>query len=160
MIDHLVIRPYRPADEEAVVRLWIACNLVIPLNNPRRDIERKLAVDPARFLVGEFDGEVVATCMAGYEGHRGWINYLAVLPRYQRRGIASRMMEEAERILRAAGCPKINLQVRAANREVIRFYESIGYVADDIVNMGKRLEYDEPFDASRGDVAHGSGREE
>ncbi len=143
-MDELFIRGYQTGDEEAVINLWVECNLVAPQNNPKRDIERKLKVNPEWFLVGVFEGEIVATCMAGYEGHRGWINYLAVSSQYRRRGIGTRMMREAESRLRAAGCPKINLQIRASNREVIRFYESIGYSGDDVVSMGKRLEHDEP----------------
>jgi ribosomal protein S18 acetylase RimI-like enzyme len=139
------IRAYRPEDAPAVLDLWLACQLVVPHNNPRRDIACKLRVNPEWFLVGELGGKIIATCMAGYEGHRGWINYLAVAPEHQRRGHARRMMEEAERLLRQAGCPKINLQVRASNKGVIEFYRSIGFTVDEVVSMGKRLESDQPL---------------
>jgi len=138
----LVIRPYQPQDETAVVELWLQCNLVVPQNNPKRDIKRKLQVNPEWFLVGILGHHVVATCMAGYEGHRGWINYLAVSPHHRRQGIGRRIMEEAEKRLSAAGCPKINLQVRKTNRAVIQFYERIGYTRDPVASMGKRLEND------------------
>ena len=141
----LQIRPYRSDDEDAIVGLWVACQLVAPQNNPQRDIARKLGVNPEWFLVGELDGRIVATCMVGYEGHRGWINYLAVAPEYQRRGVARQIMEEAERLLRQAGCPKINLQVRTANAQVIEFYKNIGFKIDDVFSMSKRLETDKPF---------------
>ena len=142
-----MIRPYRPEDEGAVIKLWMLCNLVVPHNNPKRDIERKLQVNPEWFLVGLVGDKVVATCMAGYEGHRGWINYLAVSPSHQRRGVATMIMEEAERRLRAAGCPKINLQIRESNVDVLRFYESVGYSQDPVISMGKRLEPDTPTGA-------------
>lgn len=142
--DALTIRPYRPDDEAAVIALWSACGLVKPQNDPQRDIERKLKVNPEWFLVGEIDGAVVATCMAGYEGHRGWINYLAVTPSHQCRGLASQLVREAERLLRQAGCPKINLQIRTANTGVIDFYKTLGFGLDDVVSMGKRLESDRP----------------
>ena len=142
MSPNLLIRPFRASDEDAVVSLWAACKLLVSHNDPRKDIRRKLAVDPEWFLVGEQDGQIVATCMAGYEGHRGWINYLAVSPDVQRRGIASRMMEEAENLLRKAGCPKINLQVRTTNSQVIEFYKSLGFKVDEVASMGKRLEID------------------
>jgi ribosomal protein S18 acetylase RimI-like enzyme len=142
VIDDLVIRSYKPQDESAVVELWLQCNLVVPQNNPERDIKRKLQVNPEWFLVGVLGGHVVATCMAGYEGHRGWINYLAVSPHHRRQGIGRRIMEEAEKKLSAAGCPKINLQVRETNRAVIQFYERIGYTRDLVASMGKRLEND------------------
>jgi ribosomal protein S18 acetylase RimI-like enzyme len=142
VMNDLVIRPYRLKDEAGVVQLWLQCNLVVPQNNPERDIKRKLRVNPEWFLVGVLGGHIVATCMAGYEGHRGWINYLAVSPHHRRQGIGRRIMEEAEKQLSAAGCPKINLQVRETNRAVIQFYERIGYTRDLVVSMGKRLEND------------------
>jgi len=141
-VNDLVIRPYQRQDEEAVIELWLQCNLVVPQNNPERDIKRKLQVNPEWFLVGVIGGYVVATCMAGYEGHRGWINYLAVSPHHRRQGIGRRIMEEVEKRLRSAGCPKINLQVRETNRVVIQFYERIGYTRDPVASMGKRLERD------------------
>jgi ribosomal protein S18 acetylase RimI-like enzyme len=144
-MNDLVIRSYQPHDEAAVVELWLQCNLVVPQNNPRKDIQRKLQVNPEWFLVGVLDGHIVATCMAGYEGHRGWINYLAVSPHHRRQGIGRRIMEEAETRLTGAGCPKINLQARETNRSVIQFYERIGYTRDPVASMGKRLVPDDPF---------------
>jgi ribosomal protein S18 acetylase RimI-like enzyme len=139
---NMKIRPFDPNDEESVVQLWIDCGLVVPWNNPHRDIQRKLKIQPEMFLVACSDGQVIATVMAGYDGHRGWINYLAVHPQHRHSGIGRRMMDEAESCLRAAGCPKINLQVRSKNIAVIKFYERIGFKADDVVSLGKRLEPD------------------
>jgi ribosomal protein S18 acetylase RimI-like enzyme len=133
------IRPYSPQDESAVITLWQKCNLTRPWNNPERDIERKLKVNPELFLVGAIDSRVIATVMGGYEGHRGWVNYLAVDPEHQRNGIGRRMMAAIEGKLLAMGCPKINLQVRTGNQSALSFYERIGYKTDDVVSMGKRL---------------------
>ena len=133
------IRRYSPQDESAVITLWQKCNLTRPWNNPERDIERKLKVNPELFLVGAIDNRVIATVMGGYEGHRGWVNYLAVDPEHQRNGIGRRMMAAIEGKLLAMGCPKINLQVRTGNQSALNFYERIGYKTDDVVSMGKRL---------------------
>ena len=141
--ESLKIRPFVPSDEKAVVQLWIDCGLVVSWNNPHRDIQRKLKVQSDLFLVGCSGDHIIATVMAGYDGHRGWINYLAVRPRDQRTGIARRMMDEAEASLRALGCSKINLQVRSTNAGVIEFYKTIGFKIDDVVSFGKRLEIDE-----------------
>jgi ribosomal protein S18 acetylase RimI-like enzyme len=135
----MTIRPYLPGDENAVVELWRECNLVQSWDNPKRNIERKSRVNPELFLVGLVDGKVVATAMGGYEGHRGWVNYLAVAPSYQRRGLGRLIMEAVEEKIQAMGCPKINLQIRADNLEVVKFYESIGYKTEARVSMGKRL---------------------
>jgi ribosomal protein S18 acetylase RimI-like enzyme len=137
------IRPFERRDEEAVVSLWNRCGLVRPQNDPRKDIQRKLTVRPDLFLVGVMDGHVVATVMAGFEGHRGWLNYLAVDPPLQRRGLARELVTAAEERLRSTGCPKINLQIRASNLGVIEFYRRIGYTTDDVVSMGKRLVSDD-----------------
>jgi len=138
----MTIRPYRKTDEAALLALWQASGLVKPQNDPRKDIARKLRVNPEWLLVGENAGRIVAAVMAGYEGHRGWINYLAVDPAHRRAGLGRAMMAAAERLLRAAGCPKINLQVRTSNRDVIAFYQRIGFAVDDVVSLGKRLEAD------------------
>jgi len=136
------IRPFQPADEAAVIALWRSCGLVRPTNDPVKDIQRKLAVQPELFLVCELDGHIIASVMAGYEGHRGWLNYVAVAPEYHNQGYARAIVTEAERLLKKAGCPKINLQVRTNNRAVIDFYKKLGYSMDDVVSMGKRLEHD------------------
>jgi ribosomal protein S18 acetylase RimI-like enzyme len=142
------IRVFAPGDEPSVVALWERCGLVRPTNDPHRDIARKRAVRPDLFLVGELEGRVVASVMAGYEGHRGWLNYLAVDPPLQRRGFGRLLVVEAERRLREAGCPKVNLQIRSSNARVIEFYRQIGYSIDDVVSMGKRLVPDDPGTAA------------
>ena len=138
----MTIRPYRPTDESALLSLWQACDLIRPQNDPRKDIARKLRVNPEWFLVGEVNGQIVAGVMAGYEGHRGWINYLAVDPAHRRTGLGRAIMAEAERLLLIAGCPKINLQVRAENPGVIAFYERIGFTVEGAVSLGRRLTKD------------------
>ncbi|MFW5839718.1 MAG: GNAT family acetyltransferase [Planctomycetota bacterium] len=133
------IQPYRPEDREALIALWRECKLTRPWNDPQLDIQRKLAEQPDLLLVGRQDGRVVASVMVGYDGHRGWINYLAVAGDCRRKGLGRAMMAEAERLLAQRGCPKVNLQVRASNHDVIDFYRRIGYSPDEVVSMGKRL---------------------
>ncbi|MCS0645410.1 GNAT family acetyltransferase [Curtobacterium flaccumfaciens] len=151
------IRPFRTEDTDAVVALWESCGLVRPWNDPRRDIARKLTVQPELFLVAEpqaddtgtddtgtddtdtADAGVVAAGMAGYDGHRGWVNYLAVRPDLQGSGLGRTLMAEFERLLTDLGCPKLNLQVRAGNEQVLGFYASLGYTDDRTVSLGKRL---------------------
>ena len=138
----MMIRPYEPADEEAVVALWHRCGLSRPWNDPRKDLARKRKVRPDLFLVGVVEGAVVATVMVGYDGHRGWVYYLGVDPAHQRGGLGRALMDEAERLLRAEGCPKINLQVRTSNLGAVEFYRKVGYALDEVVSLGKRLEKD------------------
>ena len=135
----LSIRPFRLQDESAVISLWQACDLTRPWNDPHKDIQRKLLVQPELFLVGEAEGSVVASLMAGYEGHRGWLNYLAVLPAHQGRGYGRVLVRHVEQQLLALGCPKVNLQIRETNAKVMGFYESLGYARDPTASYGKRL---------------------
>ena len=133
------IRAFRAADERAVVALWHECGLTRPWNDPHKDIARKLHVQPELFLVGELEGRVVASVMAGYEGHRGWVNYLAVSPACRGRGFARALMQQVEGLLLERGCAKLNLQVRNTNTAALDFYRHLGYMQDDSVSLGKRL---------------------
>jgi ribosomal protein S18 acetylase RimI-like enzyme len=137
------VRLFQDCDEAAVIALWEAAGLTRSWNDPRKDIERKRSVQREWFLVGTQDDAVMAAIMIGYDGHRGWINYLAVSPDHRRKGHARALMHEAERLLAAAGCPKINLQIRTTNASVIEFYQAIGYAQDDVVSFGRRLIADE-----------------
>ena len=133
------LRAYAPADEAAVVELWQRCGLTRDWNDPRKDIQRKLTTQPELFVVGEIDKRIVASAMAGYDGHRGWVNYLAVAPEARGKGYGRVLMQHVEERLKARGCPKLNIQVRAGNEAAIAFYRKIGYAVDETVSLGKRL---------------------
>jgi len=133
------IRPFADADEDAVVALWARCGLLRPWNDPHQDIARKRTVQREWFLVAVRDGAVVGSVMAGYEGHRGWINYLAVDPGERRHGLGRVLMDAVEGHLLAAGCPKVSLQIRRDNLEAVAFYEAIGFREDEVLSYGKRL---------------------
>ena len=138
----MLVRPYRTDDEESLVSLWQVCELTVPWNNPHKDIARKLQVQPELFLVGILDSRLIATVMGGYDGHRGWINYLAVHPDFQGNGYGQEIMNSVETGLRKMGCPKINLQIRTVNDKIASFYQKLGFTNDHVVSMGKRLEAD------------------
>jgi len=135
------IRPYSESDEAAVAELWREVFPGSPSwNHPETDIQRKLSVQRELFLVAALGSEIVGTAMAGYDGHRGWVYYVAVSPRHRRQGIGTALMSNVEQRLASLDCPKLNLQVRASNHEVVSFYESLGYEAEERISMGKRLE--------------------
>ena len=138
----MIVKPYSSQNMDDVIDLWNRCNLLRSWNDPKKDIKRKIKVNPELFLLGFIDNRLLATVVGGYDGHRGWINYLAVDPAYKQRGFGKQIMEAVEEKIGALGCPKINIQVRADNKDTLKFYESIGYKIDKVVSIGKRLEED------------------
>jgi ribosomal protein S18 acetylase RimI-like enzyme len=134
------VRVYRESDEDAVVALW---NVVFPnpepWNEPRFVLAKKLAMHDDLLFVAVVDDATVGTAMGGFDGHRGWLYTVAVRMDLRRRGIGSTLVRSVESALAALGCPKVNLQVRSSNAEVIAFYERLGYAVEERVSMGKRL---------------------
>jgi ribosomal protein S18 acetylase RimI-like enzyme len=137
------IRPYAESDEAEVIELWREAFPGAPAwNDPAADIQRKLAVQRELFLVAVDSSRVVGTAMGGYDGHRGWIYYVAVRAECRAQGVGSALVAAVEQGLAGLGCPKVNLQVRATNGEMVRFYQHLGYLVEERVSMGKRLESD------------------
>ncbi|MEM6580017.1 MAG: GNAT family acetyltransferase [Pseudomonadota bacterium] len=139
-MNELLVRAFEDNDRKSVIALWRNCGLVVPQNSPDADIDNKLRVDRDLFLVALDNEGLVATVMGGYEGHRGWVNYLAVDREKRGLGYGKRIMAAVEALLKRKGCPKINLQVRSSNAEVVAFYRTLGYTMDDVVSLGKRLD--------------------
>ncbi len=138
------IRNFQAEDSDQVIALWQESGLTRPWNDPLLDIERKQKLADDLFLVGvDSTDRIIASVMGGYDGHRGWMNYLAVAPAHRRHGLAGALIENLEGRLVQAGCPKINLQIRTDNVEVRAFYESLGFTEDAVISMGKRLISDE-----------------
>lgn len=136
----ITIRPFAESDRGKVAALWRAAFPNAPVHNqPEIDIRRKLAVQRELFLVAELDGELAGTAMGGYDGHRGWVYYVAVSRAHRRKGIGSALMKAVEARLAMLGCPKLNLQVRADNHQVVAFYRKLGYEIEERISMGKRL---------------------
>lgn len=133
------IRTFKETDTEGVVSLWEQCSLTVPWNDPRKDIKRKLDVQPDLFIVCEDDTRIIGSVMGGYDGHRGWLYYLAVHPDWWQQKIGTLLVKEIEGRITAYGCPKINLMVRTGNRKVLAFYRALGYEVDEVVGLGKRI---------------------
>ena len=138
-MEKLVIRTYDKKDENKVIELWKASKIIVPQNNPKIEIKSKVDFQPDLFFVGLIQEKLIATIMIGYEGHRGWINYLVVHPDYQRKGLGKQLMDYATKILLKMGCQKINVQIRETNKSVIKFYDKLGYTNDEVISYGKRI---------------------
>ncbi len=130
---------YNPKYQEAVVDLWNKCGLVVPSNDPIEDIQKKLDFQPQLFFIALLDDQLIGSVMVGYEGHRGWLNYLAVSPEHQRRGFGKKLVEKAVDELKKLGCLKVNVQVRRKNASTVEFYKHLGFKDDEVVSLGMRL---------------------
>jgi ribosomal protein S18 acetylase RimI-like enzyme len=135
----VVVRSATEADEEAVVALWRACNLTVSYNDPIADFRFARAREASDILVATDKATIVGSVMAGHDGHRGWLWYVAVDPARQKQGIGRALVRAAEDWLRHRGVPKVHLMVREANAAVIEFYAKVGYDPMPRVNMQKWL---------------------
>jgi ribosomal protein S18 acetylase RimI-like enzyme len=135
----LEIVRYEVRHQKAVVDLWEKCGLIVPQNDPVEDIQRKLDFQPELFFIALFNGQLIGSVMVGYEGHRGWLNYLAVLPSFRKRGYGRKLVNRAIVELAKLGCLKLNLQVRKSNTSVIEFYKHLGFEEEERISLGMRL---------------------
>ncbi|MEV8369665.1 GNAT family acetyltransferase [Microbacterium sp. NPDC064584] len=133
------IRAFTLRDTESVIALWQATGLTRSWNNPHLDIQRKMTVQPELFLVAVDGHDIIGSVMAGYDGHRGWLYYLASDPQRRGQGIGRALVEAAEEALLEMGCPKVQLMVRPGNDEALGFYDSLGYERFSTTTTGKRL---------------------
>ena len=134
------IAPYLDADFDGVRALWTELfPNDPPWNRAEVAIPEKLATQRDLLLVAKEDGGVIGTAMAGYDGHRGRLYTVAVKASQQRKGIASALVEQAEKRLVSLGCSKINLQIRSGNEAVTAFYRRHGYQIEERISMGKRF---------------------
>jgi ribosomal protein S18 acetylase RimI-like enzyme len=140
LLGSIEIRTYTASDQDNVIDLWRSVFPdAPPHNDPALDIQRKLAAQPDLFLVALHGEDLIGTCMGGFDGHRGWVYFVAVRPEFRRQGIASHLMRELEARLLDLGCPKLNLQVRESTPEAVLFYERLGYSIEKRTSMGKLL---------------------
>lgn len=137
------IRLFQESDRPYVIELWKACDLTRPWNDPSKDIDRKLQFQPNLFFVGTTGSNIIASAMAGYDGHRGSVFYLATHPEYQGLGYGKQLMVHIENELSRLGCPKLNILVRSTNSPVLGFYSKLIYAKNEVVSLGKRLIPDE-----------------
>jgi ribosomal protein S18 acetylase RimI-like enzyme len=127
------------SDVGTVVELWESCGLTRPWNDPRNDFALALAGPTSTVLIIRDESVVVGSAMVGFDGHRGWIYYLAVAPDHRRHGHGRTLMTAAETWLRGHGAPKMQLMVRDGNVAALGFYEALGLERQNLVTLGKFL---------------------
>lgn len=133
------IRKFQSRDRDILIDLWRRVFADDPPHNePSRMLDAKLAVDDLVY-VAEDEGGILGACMAGYDGHRGWLYAVAVSPGHRRSGAGSKLVAHAMQELKKLGCIKVNIQIRAANKEVVAFYKSLGFDTEDRLSLGAFL---------------------
>lgn len=141
-----ILREATYDDAPAIKAVWQATDLIRPWNDPDSNIQTALNNNNATLFIALTDCSVVGTVICGYDGHGGWIYYMAVLPAFQGNGIGQALLEKAEQWLKAYGTYKIHLMVRKTNADVVSFYERCGFVQSDIMVMGKFFNDFSPYD--------------
>jgi len=132
----MIIRNYKPKDQTELITLWQVCfPNSAPHNEPEKVLQEKLKMDDLIFIAEE-NNTIIGACMAGYDGHRGWLYAVAVLPECRRKGVGSKLAKYTMEELKKLGCIKVNLQVRSINKDVANFYRSLGFVIEDRISMG------------------------
>jgi len=139
MKKEIYIKNFKQENSTDVIELWNRCGLIVPGNNPEKDIELKMQFQPDLFFIAEIDGRIIGAVMTGYDGHRGWLNYLGVLPEHRGTGCGRALVEYSIRKLKELGCPKLNLQVRNSNTGVIEFYKKLGFNDHDVTGLQLKL---------------------
>jgi ribosomal protein S18 acetylase RimI-like enzyme len=139
MKTEIKIRNFKTSDKEQVINLWNLCGLIVPSNDPVKDIELKMSFQPELFFVAESDNIIIGSVMTGYDGHRGWLNYLGVHPEHRSKGFGRKLVEFSMEKLKGLNCPKINLQVRESNKDVIEFYKKLNFDKHDVISMQLKL---------------------
>ncbi len=136
-----IIAPFNESVHRAgVTALWrVVFRYETSHNDPDLVIHKKLAIKDGLFFIALSEATVIGSIMAGYDGHRGWLYSLAVLPSHRHNKVGSALVHEAERVLTGLGCMKINLQIMQSNESVQGFYTSLGYTSEERVSMGKRI---------------------
>jgi ribosomal protein S18 acetylase RimI-like enzyme len=139
-VESLRVRPFRIQDYREVRKLWKESGLQIRPGDSEKEIRVKVRRDPELFLVAEKDGEIVGSVIGAWDGRRGWIYHLGVLPDHQREGVATRLVREVERMMKAKGVVKVNASVYRWNRRSMAFFRKRGYDHDwKTIHFGKVL---------------------
>jgi ribosomal protein S18 acetylase RimI-like enzyme len=138
-VHRALIAPAEAGDAEAVVALWRACELTRPWNDPDADFALAAAGVVSAVLVARDEGTIRGSVMVGFDGHRGWVYYLAVAPECRSGGLGRALMAAAEEWLRARGAPKLQLMVRGDNADALGFYEALGLERQQVVVLGRFL---------------------
>ncbi|NBB66123.1 GNAT family acetyltransferase [Pseudomonas sp. ODNR1LW] len=134
------IRPVRDGEDEAVVGLWSVCGLTRPWNDPVADLKQAKEGPASTVLVAADDDAISGAVMVGFDGHRGWVYYLAVDPGRRGNGLGRRLMAAAQDWLTKRGAPKLQLMLRSDNEAALGFYQRLGLERQDVVVLGRRLD--------------------
>jgi ribosomal protein S18 acetylase RimI-like enzyme len=128
-----VIRPARPDEIDAVRKVWASAGSPPTTTDTDEAVELLIARDPEALLVAEEDGRLIGTLVAAWDGWRGNLYRVAVVPERRRQGLALALVAEGERRLRARGARRIAAIVLDSEAHATGFWSAAGYDRDDRV---------------------------
>ena len=125
MMSEIIIRPCRREECPAILDLWKLAETIPSTTDTLEALELMLRRDGDLLLVAERVGQIIGTVMGGWDGWRGNIYRLAVLPEYRRRGIGSALVREVEDRLKSRGVKKISIMVERADELANDFWNAL-----------------------------------
>jgi ribosomal protein S18 acetylase RimI-like enzyme len=134
MFKDIIIRPCRLEECGEILELWRDAGSTPSISDSIDNIERALKTSNGLLLVAEYQSRIIGTVMGGWDGWRGNIYRLAVLPRFRRQGIGRTLVQELEKQLVSKGVSKISVLVEKGEELAIAFWESMkneDYRADE-----------------------------
>ncbi len=137
----MIIRRLTLEDYGSLVILWEKSGL--PYRSRGRDskdaIQKQMEESPDFFLGAFLEGELVGCVIASFDGRKGWINRVAVLPEHRRKGIGRKLISAAEEVLKKKGARIIGVLIFESNTSSLNLFKELGYTASrDIVYLSKR----------------------
>lgn len=121
---------------ENIVQLWKKTDLTITSSDSREQVERMLKLNPEFFLISKIDEKVIGVVMGGFDGRRGYVHHLAIDPKYQKKGFGRLLIDELMKKFREKKIHKVHLFIEKRNKDVISFYQKLGWVMrNDLVMM-------------------------
>ena len=134
MVKDIYIRPCRSDECGIILELWQDAGSTPSISDSVDALKQMLQESKGLILVAELEGRIIGTVMGGWDGWRGSIYRLAVLPEYRIRVIGRRLVREAEKRLVDRGVSKISVLVEKSENTAVAFWDHMekdGYQPDE-----------------------------
>jgi ribosomal protein S18 acetylase RimI-like enzyme len=120
------LRSYSPEDFETLFAIDHVC-YEPAIAYSRRELRNYLRFPGANCVVAEAESKIIGFCLTEHEDDWGYIVTMDVLSEFRRKGVATALLQEAERRLAAAGVREVALETAIDNETAIAFWQKHGY---------------------------------